>query len=264
MQKRLISVLLATVAMPMVAIAQTSETTPAQTEEPAVQTQEPAPAAESTRTEESAAENGDDADAAARATDDEADDPDQAPARLAGEDAVDGPFVTVPQTGAWRVSDLEGKSVEDANGESIGSIIDVLVNEQGEVIAVLVGVGGFLGLGEKHVAVAMSALQFGPGKTEGLPTAEELRAQQQQAQEQAMNRPATDSTLTSPSTTPTTMKPTTEAPEPATPVVGEDNLPDRIVLNVTREELEAVPAYEDLEGVIGTEAPGTEAPADTE
>ena len=57
------------------------------------------------------------------------------------------------------------------------------------------------------------------------------------------------------------------------PVVGEDNLPDRIVLNVTREQLEAAPAYEDVEeagaeGAAGGEgateapAPGTEAPAD--
>lgn len=286
MKKTLISTLLATVALPLVAIAQTNETTPAQTEEPAIQTQEPAPDAgveleenrsdtePTTTTDGPSPADDDSAEAAADPSDEAADDADQAPAQLAGEDAVEGPFVTVPQTGAWRVTDLEGKNVDDANGESIGSISDVLVNEQGEVIAVLVGVGGFLGLGQKHVAVAMSALEFGPGKTEGLPTEEEVRAEQQQAQEQAMNLPATDTTPTAPTTTPTTMVPTTAVPEPTTPVVGEDNLPDRIVLNVTREQLEAAPAYEDVEeadaegpaveGVAETPAPGTEAPAEAQ
>jgi hypothetical protein len=256
MQKKLISILLATVAMPLVAIAQTNEPTQKQTEEPSAQTQEPA--------SDTAAENEDDADSIARPSD-TANESDESSARLAGEDAVNGPFVTVPQTGAWRVTNLEGKNVEDANGESIGSIIDVLVNQRGEVIAVLVGVGGFLGIGEKHVAVAMSALEFGPGKTEGLPTQEELRTEQQQMQEQAMNRPATGSTPTAPSTTPTMMAPTTGVPEPTTPVVGEDNLPDRIVLSVTREELEAAPAYEDVEGAnVGDPKDAVETPADTQ
>ena len=90
--------------------------------------------------------------------------------------ADSGPFVTVPPSGAWRATDLDGKDVYDTQGESIGEITDVLVSEDGKVIAVLVGVGGFLGIGEKDVAVSMSALEFGPGKTEGLKTEEEANA----------------------------------------------------------------------------------------
>ena len=73
---------------------------------------------------------------------------------------TEGPFVTVPETGAWRVSDFEGKSVYGADGESIGEINDVLVSQDGSVNAVIIGVGGFLGIGEKDVLVDWSALEI--------------------------------------------------------------------------------------------------------
>ena len=38
-----------------------------------------------------------------------------------------GPFVTVPPSGAWRATDLDGKDVYGAEGESIGEITDVLM-----------------------------------------------------------------------------------------------------------------------------------------
>ncbi len=150
---------------------------------------------------------------------------------------ADGPFVVVPPTGAWRATDLDGKDVYDTAGESIGSITDVLVSEDGEVIAVLVGVGGFLGIGQKDVAVAMEALEFGPGKTEGLPKQADVAA----AQATAPVDPATGGAATG--VDPAAGGAAPPAAEPPTPVVGEDNLPDRIVLNVSREQLEAAPAY---------------------
>lgn len=187
---------------------------------------------------------------------------------------ADGPFVTVPPSGAWRVTDLDGKDVYDTAGESIGSITDVLVSEEGDVMAVLVGVGGFLGIGEKDVAVSMSALEFGPGKTEGLPTEEEANAQASAA------APATGGTgmAADPAAGGTGMgtgdanmstASTDASAEPVTPVVGEDNLPDRIVLNVSREQLEQAPAYNEPEeaddGMAeadgGAAADGTMAPA---
>lgn len=162
--------------------------------------------------------------------------------------AIEGPFVTVPPTGAWRVSDLEGKNVEDAAGENIGSITDVLVDEEGEVIAVLVGVGGFLGIGRKDVAVAMDALEFGPTRTEGLSSAPPADA----APAGGMDPAA-----------PPAGGMDAGAPAPAAPpVLGEDNLPDRIVLNVSREELENAPAYGEPEdaggdaGMMGTDTGG--------
>lgn len=266
MRKNTYLALLAAAAIPFAAIAQeeTTQDPATQTEEPMAETEtgaaedaesteqtaeEAAPADATEQTAEEESMPADDTEQAAE-TDDAATD-DGTETALAGEDDVEGPFVTVPMTGAWRVSNLEGKNVEDANGESIGDISDVLVNEKGEVIAVLVGVGGFLGIGQKDVAVSMSALEFGPGKTEGLKTEEE-RQQELEAQTQAQ-APATGTGTTGTGTTGTgTMGGATDttaavAPVDESPVVGRDNLPDRIVLNVTREELEAAPAYDDVE-----------------
>jgi hypothetical protein len=175
---------------------------------------------------------------------------------LAGENDAVGPFVTVPPTGTWRVTNLEGKAVFDAKGDNIGDISDVLVNEDGEVIAVLVGVGGFLGIGEKDVAVSMSALEFGPGKTEGLKTEEQRRQELEAEAQAAAEMPTNDVTGTS-STGTMGGSDNTAYVEPQAdnePVVGEDNLPSRIVLNVTREALEAAPAYDDVEAGIDVTA----------
>src|SRR5690606_41243692 len=58
-----------------------------------------------------------------------------------------GPFVTVPETGAWRVSDFEGKAVYGADGETIGEVNDLLVSRNASVKAVIIGVGGLRGFG---------------------------------------------------------------------------------------------------------------------
>ena len=71
-------------------------------------------------------------------------------------------FVTIPGSGAWRVNDLQGKTVYSSDGSNIGEINDILVSRNGSVNAVIIGVGGFLGMGEKNVAVNISALQIGP------------------------------------------------------------------------------------------------------
>jgi sporulation protein YlmC with PRC-barrel domain len=46
----------------------------------------------------------------------------------------------------------------DAN--HLGDISDLVVNETGDIVAVIIGVGGFLGIGEKQVAVSYDALQW--------------------------------------------------------------------------------------------------------
>ncbi len=56
------------------------------------------------------------------------------------------------------VRDMEAGSGDD-NWKDIGEINDLIVTESGEIGAVIVGVGGFLGIGEKDVAVDMAALE---------------------------------------------------------------------------------------------------------
>ena len=64
--------------------------------------------------------------------------------------------------GDWLASTLIGRTVTNAQGETLGDINDLIVDEQGTVVAVVIGVGGFLGMGEKDVGVRYSALQFQP------------------------------------------------------------------------------------------------------
>lgn len=56
--------------------------------------------------------------------------------------------------------DLDGKDIYGANNEKIGEIEDFILQPNGSVEAVVVEVGGFLGVGEKDVLVNWSSLQI--------------------------------------------------------------------------------------------------------
>lgn len=60
----------------------------------------------------------------------------------------------------WRGSKLIGASVYGPDNQSIGEINDVIVDGTGKVKAAVVGVGGFLGVGQKDVAVPFEALNI--------------------------------------------------------------------------------------------------------
>lgn len=55
--------------------------------------------------------------------------------------------------GGQHISDLMGKDVKTADGESVGSVGDMIIDQNGQIVAIIVGVGGFLGMGEKNVAI---------------------------------------------------------------------------------------------------------------
>ncbi len=62
-------------------------------------------------------------------------------------------YVGQQDEGELLASDLMGTSVQNADGDKLGDINDVVVADQGGIKAVVIGVGGFLGIGEKNVAV---------------------------------------------------------------------------------------------------------------
>ena len=65
------------------------------------------------------------------------------------------------QTGnEWRGSRLIGTRVQNAAGERIGDINEIVIGNDGSVQAVIVGVGGFLGIGEREVAMHFGALNM--------------------------------------------------------------------------------------------------------
>jgi sporulation protein YlmC with PRC-barrel domain len=65
---------------------------------------------------------------------------------------------TVPADG-WTVTNFYKQSVYDPKENKIGTIDDVLIDKQGKITALIVGVGGFLGVGEKDVAVPFQAVK---------------------------------------------------------------------------------------------------------
>jgi hypothetical protein len=69
-------------------------------------------------------------------------------------------FITVQPQGEWLASLFLGQSVTNQAGETIGDVNDVLFDKTGRITTVVIGVGGFLGLGEKNVAVPFSTLSF--------------------------------------------------------------------------------------------------------
>lgn len=61
--------------------------------------------------------------------------------------------------GAWNVRDFMRSRVYNMNGERIGDVNDILINDSGQVTAVVIGVGGFLGIGEKEVSMSADGVK---------------------------------------------------------------------------------------------------------
>lgn len=69
-------------------------------------------------------------------------------------------FLDKQQTSDYLASNLIGESVYNAQDEVIGDINDLISDESGKFVAVLIGAGGFLGMGEKDVALRFEDLKF--------------------------------------------------------------------------------------------------------
>jgi putative membrane protein len=122
----------------------------------------------------------------------------------------------------WTAEALIGRTVENARGDNLGEVNNVIINEKGDVVAVVIGVGGFLGIGEKNVGVPFDALDFrtvDPAEKRADETREEKGEQK------------TDSTA-------------------ARFDSEHENI--HIVLNTTKDDLEAAPAF----AWLGEENPG--------
>lgn len=63
--------------------------------------------------------------------------------------------------GTMTADEIIGQDVKNDSGESIGEIQDIVINQQDQAVLAVVSVGGFLGIGEKHVAVPFDRLQKG-------------------------------------------------------------------------------------------------------
>jgi len=151
-------------------------------------------------------------------------------------------FLELRQPDQFRSTNLRGTRVYGANNENIGEINDVLISRSGQVAAVIIGVGGFLGIGEKDVAVPMSMLLFQPGAVEANSTPASSTG--------SAASPSSPATETQPGTTTIPSAPATGAA-----ARHDTGIPDRLILKMTKEQLQKAPAFKDN---VGDKAPSTE------
>jgi sporulation protein YlmC with PRC-barrel domain len=128
--------------------------------------------------------------------------------------------------GNWRSSKLVGLNVYNDSNESLGSINDLLADKSGNIKAVVIGVGGFLGVGEHLVAVAFDKVKF---------------VDEPVAYTGAANAPATGGARPSTTGTGTTTGAATTAPAPA--VKKNPWYPDHAMLSATKDQLKAMPEF---------------------
>src|SRR6188474_2475132 len=60
----------------------------------------------------------------------------------------------------WRASKLIGLNVYNDQNEKLGDISEVLLDKSGKVDGIVIGVGGFLGMGKHDILVQMDKLKF--------------------------------------------------------------------------------------------------------
>jgi PRC-barrel domain len=73
-------------------------------------------------------------------------------------------FVVSQPTGEMLGRLFTGALVKNASGETVADINDVVFSHSGQISTVVLGVGGYLGMGEKNVGVPFNALKFETGK----------------------------------------------------------------------------------------------------
>ena len=64
------------------------------------------------------------------------------------------------QAEMWRSSKLIGLNIYNDQNEKLGDISEILMDKSGKVDGVVIGVGGFLGMGQRDIKVDMSKLKF--------------------------------------------------------------------------------------------------------
>lgn len=133
-------------------------------------------------------------------------------------------FVTRQEESQWRAPKLIGVGVYGSEGKEIGKIDDILMDHNGAAQTVVIGVGGFLGIGKKDVGVPFSALQW-----------------QTEIRKVPANTAPPANPVASTTTTGSGEPPMKETNPAVTAAI--QGYPDKAVLNVTLAELKAAPDF---------------------
>ena len=138
---------------------------------------------------------------------------------------------TTHREGQWRASKLVGVDVYNDANEKIGDISEIILDKSGKVANVIIGVGGFLGMGEHCVAVAYDKLKWVNEPVRSASTASDRPAAAPATSVDSNSRTASDGTA----------RTTT-----GTAVGSARNTnwyPDHVVYNATKDQLKAMPEF---------------------
>ena len=83
---------------------------------------------------------------------------------VTGDRSAANAAITAQTPDQWLATKFKGTQVVGTDDSKIGNVEDILFDRTGSVKAVVVGVGGFLGIGSKQVAFPLPALQVIAGK----------------------------------------------------------------------------------------------------
>jgi hypothetical protein len=177
-----------------------------------------------------------------------------------GASSLSGAFIAEAPDTLVRASKLVGLDVIGLDEHAVGDIREVLLTREGQVDAVVIGVGGFLGMGEKSVAVPFDAFLWNTGdvspaagpsatvKAGTMPERPDAAGAAERAPgakignevlaTTAENRSARVDAATGPATTASTGQGSA-----TTLVVAPGNAPRRAVLRLTKEELKSAPDF---------------------
>ncbi len=147
------------------------------------------------------------------------------PAETENKAPAAGQFIDKQSVDEWRAPKLVGIDVYGADNQKVGKIKDVLMKHDGSAQAVVIGVGGFLGIGAKDVALPFQSVQW---KTEGrnLPTENPTPP----------NAPlATSGNAPPPQPPPKKTDPAAEASQ---------GYPDKAMISMTLEQLKSAPEFQ--------------------
>jgi sporulation protein YlmC with PRC-barrel domain len=134
--------------------------------------------------------------------------------------ATPSPTATKAQGNLWRASKLKGLNVYNEQNEKLGDISEILIDKSGKVDGIIIGVGGFLGMGQHDIKVEMSKLKF---------VDEPVR---------------TSSTSTSTGTTGTNTRATTTTPSTASSANDHKWYPDHAILSgASKDQLKSMPQF---------------------
>jgi sporulation protein YlmC with PRC-barrel domain len=131
--------------------------------------------------------------------------------------------------GDWRASKIVGLSVYNDNNEKLGSINDLLMDKSGNIKAVVLGVGGFLGMGEHLVAVPLEKVKFSSEPIAYTGT--------------ASSTGAGGSTATRPASPPTSPPTTTGSAGTTSATKSNTWYPDHAVFNANKDELKSMSEF---------------------